>query len=62
MKFEVPALPYEKTALQPYVSEKTLRFHYEKHHGDVIKIRARVIRIGHHRSWGVFSYGCRILH
>lgn len=29
---------------------------------DMIKLRAKVIRIGDHRSWGVFSYGCRILH
>lgn len=29
---------------------------------DVIKIKAKVVRIGNHRSWGVFSYGCRILH
>ena len=28
---------------------------------DMVKIRAKVIRIGNHRSWGVFSYGCRIL-
>ncbi len=29
---------------------------------DTIKLRGRVIRIGSHRSWGVFSYACRILH
>lgn len=25
-----------------------------------IKLNGRVIRIGHHRSWGLFSYGCRL--
>ena len=25
-------LPYDYDALEPYVSEKTLRFHYDKHH------------------------------
>lgn len=25
-------LPYDYNALEPYVSEKTLRFHYDKHH------------------------------
>ena len=29
--------------------------------GDPIKIKARVTRLGNHRSWGLFSYGCRIL-
>lgn len=27
-----------------------------------IRIKARVIRQGRHRSWGLFSYACRILH
>ncbi len=32
MSFELPALPYAKNALEPYISEKTLEFHYGKHH------------------------------
>ncbi len=32
MSFELPKLPYEKNALEPYISEKTLEFHYGKHH------------------------------
>ncbi len=28
---------------------------------DHIRIKAEVIREGHHRWWGLFSYGCRIL-
>lgn len=32
MKFELPPLPYAKTALQPHISERTLDFHYGKHH------------------------------
>ena len=27
-----------------------------------IKIRAKVIRLGNHRTWGLFSYACQILH
>ena len=27
-----------------------------------IKIKAKVIRLGHHRAWGLFSYACQILH
>ena len=29
---------------------------------DPIKIEAKVIRLGEHRAWGLFSYACRILH
>lgn len=32
MAFELPALPYAKTALAPHISEETLEFHYGKHH------------------------------
>ncbi len=32
MKFELPPLPYEKSALAPDISEKTLEFHHGKHH------------------------------
>ena len=32
MSFELPALPYAKNALEPYISEKTIEFHYGKHH------------------------------
>ncbi|MEP6886614.1 MAG: superoxide dismutase [Gammaproteobacteria bacterium] len=28
----MPALPYERNALQPVISENTLNFHYAKHH------------------------------
>ncbi len=32
MAFELPDLPYAKTALAPHISEETLEFHYGKHH------------------------------
>lgn len=32
MAFELPELPYAKDALEPYISEKTMEFHYGKHH------------------------------
>lgn len=31
-KLEIPQLAYETNALEPYISEKTLSFHYGKHH------------------------------
>ena len=32
MAFELPDLPYEKNALEPYMSAETLEFHHGKHH------------------------------
>ena len=32
MAFELPKLPYEMNALEPFISKQTLEFHYGKHH------------------------------
>lgn len=32
MSFELPALPYAMDALEPFITAKTLEFHYGKHH------------------------------
>lgn len=32
MAFELPPLPYDKSALSPHISAETLDFHYGKHH------------------------------
>ena len=32
MSVELPALPYEKNALEPHLSQETLEYHYGKHH------------------------------
>ena len=32
MKHELPPLPYEKTALEPFITAETLDYHYSKHH------------------------------
>lgn len=32
MAYELPALPYSYTALEPYISKNTLEFHHDKHH------------------------------
>jgi Fe-Mn family superoxide dismutase len=32
MTFELPPLPYGKSALEPHMSAKTLDFHHDKHH------------------------------
>ena len=32
MNYELPKLPFKLNALEPYISKKTLEFHYGKHH------------------------------
>ena len=32
MSFTLPALPYAKEALEPFISARTLEFHHGKHH------------------------------
>lgn len=37
MKFKLPDLPYEKDALEPHMSAKTLEFHHGKHHAGYVQ-------------------------
>jgi Fe-Mn family superoxide dismutase len=32
MPYEVPALPYDYSALEPHIDEQTMRIHHDKHH------------------------------
>ena len=36
MSIELPALPYPKDALEPYISAETLEFHHGKHHATYV--------------------------
>lgn len=36
MAFELPNLPYEQNALEPYISANTLSFHHGKHHAGYV--------------------------
>jgi len=43
MAFDLPALPYDKTALEPHISENTLNYHHGKHHnGYITKLNAAI--------------------
>ncbi len=42
-KVEEPKLPYEMDALEPYISKKTLEFHFGKHHKGYYKKLIRQI-------------------
>jgi len=35
---DLPPLPYEYTALEPYIGEKTLRIHHDKHHAKYVTV------------------------
>lgn len=37
MAFTLPPLPYGHDALEPYLSKRTLDFHYDKHHQGYVK-------------------------
>ena len=32
MPFELPPLPYDYAALEPYIDEATMKLHHDKHH------------------------------
>ena len=36
MAFELPPLPYDYAALEPYIDEQTMRIHHDKHHGTYV--------------------------
>ncbi|ELR97492.1 superoxide dismutase [Gloeocapsa sp. PCC 73106] len=36
MSYKLPALPYDYTALAPYISKETLEFHHDKHHATYV--------------------------
>ncbi len=37
MAIALPALPFEKNALEPHISAETLEYHYGKHHAGYVK-------------------------
>ncbi|KAF7457003.1 superoxide dismutase [Cryptosporidium felis] len=44
MPFTLPALPYDKKALEPVISSETLDYHYGKHHaGYVTKLNSLIV-------------------
>lgn len=43
MSFQLPDLPYDYTALEPHIDEKTMRIHHGKHHaGYTSKLNAAI--------------------
>jgi Fe-Mn family superoxide dismutase len=70
MKFELPPLPYAKTALEPHLSARTLELHYEKHHrgyltklqkaiGDTPKAEESLVEIIRTSDGPVFNFAAQ---
>ncbi len=36
MAYELPPLPYDYAALEPYIDERTMRIHHDGHHGSYV--------------------------
>ncbi|HSK31121.1 MAG TPA: superoxide dismutase, partial [Candidatus Limnocylindria bacterium] len=50
MAFQLPPLPYDKNALEPYVSAKTLEFHHGKHHNAYVTKLNELVKDTPHES------------
>ncbi|HEY1262948.1 MAG TPA: superoxide dismutase, partial [Terriglobales bacterium] len=37
MAFDLPRLPYDYSALEPFIDEPTMRLHHDMHHGAYVK-------------------------
>ena len=43
MKVKLPVLSYPQNSLEPYISEKTIQFHYGKHHNAYVENTIKLI-------------------
>jgi Fe-Mn family superoxide dismutase len=43
MKIKLPVLPFPQDSLVPYISEKTIQFHYGKHHNGYVENTIKLI-------------------
>lgn len=69
--FELPKLPYEKNALEPYISAETLEYHHGKHHQAYVTNLNNLVAwsdfesmsledIIKNSSWGIFNNSAQI--
>jgi len=72
MEFKMKKLPYDYDALEPHISARTLKFHYDKHHagymkkleaaiGDTPQAEHSLERIVVESSGGVFNLAAQVL-
>lgn len=56
-KHSLPPLPYDYHALEPYIDEKTLRLHHEKHHQSYVDgLNKAEIELERARKYNDYSY------
>lgn len=71
MAYELPKLPYEMDALQPYISKETLEYHYGKHHAAYVNNLNKLVEgtefagasledIVKKASGGIFNNGAQV--
>lgn len=71
MAFELPKLPYEMDALEPFISKQTLEFHYGKHHRTYVDNLNRLVQgtpfenssleeIVRNAEGGIFNNGAQV--
>ncbi|HOW24051.1 MAG TPA: superoxide dismutase [Bacteroidales bacterium] len=71
MAFELPKLPYEMAALEPFISKQTLEFHYGKHHRTYVDNLNRLVQgtpfenssleeIVRNAEGGIFNNGAQV--
>jgi Fe-Mn family superoxide dismutase len=53
MAYELPALPYDYTALDPYISKSTLEFHHDKHHAAYVNNYNGLVKDTHFDSQAI---------
>ena len=59
MAFELPALPYDKNALEPHISAETLEYHHGKHHATYLASKS-LEEIIKSSDGGVFNNAAQI--
>lgn len=71
MTHQIPALPYQKDALQPYISAETIDFHYGMHHAAYVNNLNKLIigtafenasleKIIQEANGGIFNNGAQV--
>ena len=71
MPYELPQLPYDMDALQPYISKETLEYHYGKHHAAYVNNLNKLVEgtefagasledIVKQASGGIFNNGAQV--
>jgi Fe-Mn family superoxide dismutase len=53
MSFKLPDLPYDYKALEPYIDEKTMIIHHDKHHGTYVTNLNKALEGTEYASWPI---------